>query len=296
MHEHIFDKVMTAIVTPFSKSKIDFASLEKLINHQINAGIKTIIVAGSTGEVTSLDNHEYHDLLSASVKQNKSLNVIAGCNSSSTDKAINIAKQAQKLGVRALMITMPSYNKPTQEGIYRHFKSIHDATELPIMLYSVPSRTGVDFTDETIIRLSELERIVAFKDAGADIERPLRITAAIGDKIQLFCGDDSIALGFNAHGGCGVVSVASNLIPKEILDVQNSWFNNDFNKALLLQTKLLPLYNALFIETNPIAVKHALSVLGLCSNEIRLPLCELKAANQLLVENIVKTFYMAKQL
>jgi 4-hydroxy-tetrahydrodipicolinate synthase len=277
-------------VTPFLNNKIDFASLEKILNHQVTNDVKTVIIAGSTGEVKSLYDDEYDDLIKHAL-QNKGLNIIAGCNSSSTEKAVKIAIQAQKLGAHALMVTMPCYNKPTQEGIFRHFKAVHDAIDIPMMLYSVPSRTGVDFSDETIYRLADLDRVVAFKDAGGDLERPLRIISKIGDKISLLAGDDSVALGFNAQGCSGLVSVASNLVPKFISQIQTLWFDNQIQKALDLHAKLLPLYKAMFVETNPIAVKYAMSILNLCSSEVRLPLCDLKNENKILVEEVLRSFF-----
>jgi 4-hydroxy-tetrahydrodipicolinate synthase len=284
---NIFHGTITATVTPFSQERIDFASFEKILDLQVAASIKTVVVGGSTGEITTLENHEYHDLISAAL-QNKKLNVIAGCNSSSTVKAINIAKQSQTLGVHGLMLVVPPYNKPTQEGMYQHFKEVHDATDLPMMIYSVPSRTGVDFSDETIVRICALERVVAIKDAGGDLMRPLRVMEKIGSNVNILSGDDYSTLAFNAHGAKGLVSVISNLFPELVVKVQNLWLDGKFNEALKLQIDLFDLYKAVFAETNPIGIKYALEVAGLCSSQVRLPLCQLKPESKLAVEREVR--------
>jgi len=286
---NIFHGTITAVVTPFLNDRIDFTSFENVLNNQAVAGIKTVVIGGSTGEIATLENHEYQDLLSLSVKS-KHLNIVAGCNSSSTAKAINIAKQSQKIGAQGLMVVIPPYNKPPQEGIYQHFKAVHDSVDLPIMIYSVPSRTGVDFTDETILRICSLERVVAIKDAGGDVMRPLRIIEAIGSKINILSGDDYSTLAFNAHGAKGLVSVISNIFPAFAVRLQNLWSSGRMDEALKLQIDLFDLYKAVFAETNPIGIKYAMHVAGMCSAQVRLPLCELKPENKLSVEREVKKF------
>ena len=286
---NIFHGTVTAVVTPFLHDRIDFTSFENVLNNQAVAGIKTVVIGGSTGEIAALENHEYQDLLSLAVKS-KHLNIVAGCNSSSTAKAINIAKQSQKIGVQGLMVVIPPYNKPPQEGIYQHFKAVHDSVDLPIMIYSVPSRTGVDFSDETILRICSLERVVAIKDAGGDVMRPLRIIEAIGSKINILSGDDYSTLAFNAHGAKGLVSVISNIFPALVVRLQNLWSSGRMDEALKLQIDLFDLYKAVFAETNPIGIKYAMHVAGLCSANVRLPLWEMKPENKLAVEREVKKF------
>jgi 4-hydroxy-tetrahydrodipicolinate synthase len=276
---NVFSNVITALVTPFANGNIDFDSLDKIINYQIINNIKSIVVAGSTGEGTSLNSQEYQELIRVSVTYSQKISIIAACNHSSTSKAIEMAQQAEKLGVCGLMLTTPYYSKPTQEGLYRHFAALHDATNLPIMIYSVPSRTGVDFSDETIFRLCQLDRILAFKDAGNDLERPLRILHKT-NKLEIFSGDDARALAFNAQGAKGVVSVASNLVPQKIIEVQDLWLQSKHLAALSKQSKLLPLYRALCLESNPVPIKHAMEILKLCSREVRPALCELTSSNQ----------------
>jgi 4-hydroxy-tetrahydrodipicolinate synthase len=187
------------------------------------------------------------------------------------------------------MCTVPAYNKPTQIGLYEHFKSIHDATLLPIMLYTVPSRTGADFTDETILKLALLPRIVAMKDAGSDIERVLRLSSKLPD-FAILSGDDATALAFNAQGGLGLVSVASNIIPGKVKQIHDLWSDGDIKQALRLQQNLVELYHAMFVETNPTPVKYAASLLELCTSEVRLPLYEASNINQKMIAIIVERY------
>lgn len=281
--QEIFFNVITALITPFNSLGIDFASFKRLLELQALSGIKSIVVAGSTGEAATLSFDEYQELLNFA-KQNSNLKIIAGCNSSSTQVAIEIAKAAQKIGVDGLMVSIPPYNKPTQEGIYQHFKSIHDASNLPIMLYSVPSRTGVDFTLETIIRLCKLEKVAAFKDAGGNAMRALMLNTELKNKTIILSGDDEATLAFNAHGAKGVVSVMSNLLPEKVRQVQDLWFANNPSQALRLQLELLPLYKSIFAETNPIGIKYAMSLMGLCKQDVRLPLCPMSESSKIIVK------------
>lgn len=284
----LFSGLITALITPFKNYDIDFASLKKLINHQIDGGIKSIVIAGSTGEAPTLLMEEYVTLIKAAIELSKGkLNVIAGCSSSSTKNSVEMAMTAENLGAVGLMCSPPPYNKPTQEGLYQHFKNIHNNTNIPIMLYAAPGRTGVDFTDDTIIKLAELPRIIAIKDCGGDLERPLRLISKIGNKLSILSGDDPITLSYNAQGAKGLVSPISNLFPKEIKQVQDLWAKGNHAKALELQIKLLPLYKALFSETNPISIKYAASLLGLCEAELRLPLYPPNAGNQKNIEEAI---------
>lgn len=290
-NNNMFEGVVTAIITPFRDGAIDFASLEKIIEFQIANNITSIVVSGSTGEGNSLTFNEYRSLVQATVDiAKKRLNVIAGCSSSSTSFAIKMALESQKIGVDGLLCAVPPYVKPTQDGITEHFTALHNETELPIMLYSVPSRTGSDFVDDTILKLSELPRILAFKDAGSDLERPLRLSAKLKHKFHLLSGNDDVALAYNAQGGVGCVSVASNIAPKFCREMQQKWKNGETKLALQIHHQLLPLYKALFAETNPIPVKYAASLLGLSSPELRLPLTEPAAQTKTKLEKIIKNY------
>lgn len=289
--------LITALITPFKNDKIDYASLEKIINHQIDSGIKAIVIAGSTGEGATLSFEEYNSLIKSAIDISKSrINIIAGCTSSSTSYTISLAKTAQDLGADALMCSPPPYNKPTQSALYAHFKALHDATNLPIMLYAAPSRAAVDFTDNTIVELSNLPRILAIKDCAADLERPLRILNRVKNNFHVLSGDDSLSLAYNGQGASGLVSVASNIFPKEMTEVQESWNSGDLSKAISLQKRYISLYKALFIETNPIPVKFAASILGLCSEEMRMPLQELSASSKEIVSKDVLAIASLRKL
>ncbi len=291
MNNNIFKGLITAIITPFKEGRLDFAALEKIIEYQIDAKVDAIIVAGSTGEGASLTRNEYRSLVQASVDiTKKRLPVIAGCSSSCTEFAIELAMECQKIGADGLLCAVPPYIKPSQEGIFEHFKQLHDAVELPIMLYSVPSRTGVDFADETIIRLAQLPRILSLKDAGGDLERPLRLSASVPSNFNLLSGDDSVALAYNAQGGVGCVSVTSNVAPKFCKELQEAWQKGEASLALQIHKQLLPLYQAMFLETNPIPVKYAMHILGLCGPEIRLPLLPATEKTRERIEELIKHY------
>jgi 4-hydroxy-tetrahydrodipicolinate synthase len=272
MHK-TFKGLITAIITPFINNKIDITLLKKIVERQIEHKINGIVLAGSTGEGLSLTTEEYRFLLKSVIEiANGKIDIIAGCSASNTNQAVNLAQIAEEERVGGIMISVPPYVKPTQEGIYQHFQTIHDAVNLPIILYSVPSRTSVDFTDDTIVKLSMLPRIIALKDASSDIQRPLRLGSRLKEGFNLLCGNDDASLAYNAHGGSGCISVASNIAPKLCKALQDSWQHGDFKMALKIHRQLTPLYNALFIESNPIGVKYAVSYLGLCTDEARLPL------------------------
>jgi len=281
----MFHHTITALVTPLLQNKIDFHSLEKLIDHQFTNGIKDIVIAGSTGEGVLLNDNEYEDLLKAAIKANNKINIIAGCSNGSIENAIQRAKIAENAGAKAILATLPFYVKPPQEGIIQYFKEIHNTVNLPLILYSVPSRTGIDFADDTICRLAELERVVAFKDASREFERPLRLTTKTG--LSFFAGDDSTSLAFNAQGCKGVISVASNLFPKEISAIQHAWFGNDSAKAVQLHMNMSDFYQSLLLDTNPIAIKYALSMAGMCKEDTRPPLAKLRDKNKEIVKAAV---------
>ncbi|WP_342271007.1 4-hydroxy-tetrahydrodipicolinate synthase [Candidatus Tisiphia endosymbiont of Parasteatoda lunata] len=273
MNNNIFKGLITAIITPFKDNKLDFVSLEKILNYQIDNKVDGVVIAGSTGEGPSLSLQEYQSLLEIAVEITKNrTQIIAGCAAMTTSTAVDMIQICTKISVDGFMCSIPSYVKPTQEGIYLHFETIHNASNLPIMLYSVSSRTVVDFSDDTIVRLSKLPRIVAFKDAGNDLERPLRIKAAVSKDFNLLCGNDELALSYNVHSGVGCVSVASNVTPSLCKKLQDNCRDGNYQEALQIQQQLLPIYKALFAESNPIPVKYAVARLGLCSNELRLPL------------------------
>lgn len=290
--DNIFKGLITALVTPFKDNKLDLLALEKILNHQINNAVDGIVVGGSTGEGASLTLQEYKILLQASVEiTKKRLPIIAGCYSSNTSSAVEIIKIGSQIAVDGFMCSIPPYLKPTQEGIYLHFKALHQASNLPIMLYSVPSRTIVDFSDDTIVQLSKLPRIIALKDAAHDLERPLRIKPQINNRFNFLAGNDTAILSYNLQGGAGWVSVASNMVPALCKQIQLYCQNNDYYTAGQIYEQLLPLYQALFVESNPIPVKYGVASLGLCANELRLPLTKASKRAQAVMDEAMVLLY-----
>lgn len=287
---NIFQGLITAVITPFKVNKLDLDSLEKILNYQMAANVDAVMVSGSTGEGGSLTKEEYQLLIKTTLAViDKKLPVIVGCHSVSTEFAVEIAKTVNTLSVDGIMCTTPAYVRPTQAGLYQHFEAIHSATNIPIMLYTVPSRTGIDFKDETILELAKLPRIMALKDSADDIERPLRISAI--NKNFHMLADDLYALAWNAHGGKGCVSVAANLVPKLCKQLQIEWKKGDAKKSLEIQQKLLPLYMALFCESNPIPVKYGAKLLGLCNGELRLPLTEASEVTKDKISKVINSLH-----
>ncbi len=283
-----FKGIYTALITPFKDGSLDLQSFKSLLNRQIQAQVDGIIIAGSTGEGSMLNTEEYKELLKISSEFiGGKTKLIAGVSSNTTLKAIEIAKITEKYNVDGIMCVMPFYNRPPQRGIVKYFEAIHNATTTPIMLYTVPARTCIDFTDETIIELSKLPRILALKDSGSDIERPLRIFNKVSKGFSLFTGEDTNCVAYNSHGGVGCSSVISNIAPNACKQLQDFLAKENFSEALQLQSKLIELCNAIFVDTNPIAIKFAASYMKLCSAEVRSPLYEMVDEN--LKNNIIKT-------
>lgn len=294
--QNIFQGVITALITPFDDGRLDIKSLQKLIEYQVENNIETLVIGGSTGEGFSLSSTEYVELLQAALKvASGRLKIIAGCNFTNTNSALVEIEKYATIGVDGLMITTPSYVRPTQEGLYKYFAKLHDETSLPIMLYTVPVRTGVDFMDDTIIALSALPKVHALKDAGWDLQRPLRLSSKIKNQIfNLLSGNDEVAVSYNAQGGRGCVSVASNIAPKLCKDLQQECLANNFHKALLIQQQLLPLYERIFAEVNPIPVKYAAQYLGLCTGDLRAPLCQANKTTKTNIEAIIDKLMLKK--
>ncbi len=268
-----FQGLYTALITPFHQGHLDLDILGKLISLQEEAMVDGIVIGGSTGEAFSLSDQEFRLLLEQSRKHiSKNTKMIVGIAANSDVHAITKAKIATDIGADALMCVTPYYNKPPQRGIVDYFESIARNIDIPMILYSVPSRTGVDFDDQTIITLSQIERIQGLKDSGTDIERPLRIGHLLPSDFSLLSGEDKTCMAYSAHGGVGCVSVASNIIPKLCKKIQNHLSEDKFADTLVLQSGLIKLYNALFVATNPIPIKYAASILNLCSEEVRAPL------------------------
>ena len=288
----MFRGTFTALVTPFRESSIDVSAFEELIEAQINAGITGIVAIGTTGESPTLSGDERAQVIRLAVaRANKRCLVLAGTGSNSTHHAIAETRTAEKLGVDAALLVAPYYNKPSQEGLFRHFKAIADGISLPIMLYNIPGRCGVDILPETVERLAkECRNIVSIKEASGSVERVGELRRRLPEAFTILSGDDSLTLPFMAVGAAGVVSVASNLFPSEVCALVRTCGAGDLKAAERLHRKFLPLFKDLFIEPNPVPVKTALGWRGAMSPEVRLPLVEMSEANQTRLRKTLEDF------
>lgn len=273
----MFKGSYTALITPFKAGALDEDALRRIINWQIAEGTHGLVPVGTTGESPTLSHDEHKRVVEITIETAKGrVPIIAGAGSNSTAEAIDFAAHAKKAGADAALVVTPYYNKPTQEGLYQHYKAINDAVDLPIIIYNIPGRSIVDMSVATMARLFELKNIVGVKDATANLQRVSQQRLACRRKgkaeFNQLSGEDATALGFMAHGGHGCISVASNVAPRLSAEFQNACLRGDFATALTLQDRLMPLHDVMFCETNPGPVKYAASRLGLCSAEMRLPM------------------------
>ena len=269
----IFKGVNTALVTPFKNGNVDEAGFRNLVDWQIAEGTSGLVPVGTTGESPTLSHEEHKRVVEWCVDQsNGRVPVVAGAGSNSTEEAVSLARHARRAGADAALVVTPYYNRPTQEGLYAHFAAVHDAADLPLVLYNVPSRCAVDLAPETLGRLARLPNVVGVKDATGDIVRPLLTRAACGPGFCQLTGEDGNALAFLAHGGHGCISVTANVAPRLCAELQDAWRDGRPEEALALHQRLLPLHKALFCETNPAPAKYALGRLGRCAADLRLPL------------------------
>ncbi len=281
---------ITALVTPFRNQSVDFADLKKLVDHQIRGGVSGLVPVGTTGESPTLDHAEHMEVIRATIDYARGrVPVIAGTGSNSTKEALELTKQSDTAGADAMLVVAPYYNKPSQEGVYRHFAALAEATDKPIILYSIPGRCGIEIGVATVERLrAKYPNVFMIKEAGGSVDRVDQLKQAMGKDITVLSGDDSLTLPFMAVGAEGVISVASNFMPKEVSRMVSAALDNNFTAALKLHRRLYPLFKNLFIEPNPVPVKHALFLAGiLSSNEVRPPLCEMSDANRLAVEKVL---------
>ncbi len=270
-----------ALVTPFKKGKVDLDAFRQLVEWHIANGTHGFVPCGTTGETPTLSEVEHKSLIRACIAQTKGrVPVMAGTGSNSTEKAVDLARFAEKSGADAILVVTPYYNKPTQEGLYQHYKAIHDATDLPVILYNVPGRTGVDISVETVARLGALKRIAGIKDAAPDLSRPLQIRHELGPDFIQLSGEDATVAAYLAQGGHGCISVTANVAPHLCADLHNAWREKDFEAFEQARDLLLPLHKALFIETSPAPAKYCLSRLGLCAEDLRLPLVPVSLATR----------------
>ena len=287
----MFTGTYTAIVTPFRDGKIDELALEYLIKAQIKAGVDGIVPVGTTGESPTVSFEEHIHLIDFTVKAAAGkVKVLAGTGGNSTDEAIYLTKAAEESGAHGSLQVAPYYNKPTQEGLFQHFRSIAKNTKLPIILYSIPGRCGVEIGIETTQRLArECKNIIGIKEAGGNSDRVSQLRAALGEKFIILCGDDSLTLPFMSVGAQGVISVASNVIPREVSQMVKAFAAGKTNAALKMHNRFYPLFKDLFIETNPVPVKAALAMMGQIEEEYRLPLVKMNAKNREILKTTLKT-------
>lgn len=277
----MFKGSIVAIVTPFKNNKIDENALGSLIEWHISEGTNAIVPCGTTGESSTLDYDEHYRVIEITVNiVNGRVPVIAGTGANSTDETMIMTKKAKEMGAVGALLVAPYYNKPTQEGLYRHYKKIAETVDIPIVLYNVPSRTGVNMLPKTVARLAEIKNIVGIKEATGDMKQVSEVIRLCGERLTVLSGDDFTTLTLLALGGKGVISVSANIAPRDVSAMCMAWEQGNIEEARRLHFKLEPLNQAMFIETNPIPVKTALSMMGKIQEEFRLPLCPMSDENK----------------
>ncbi len=276
----MFEGSIVAIVTPFKNGQVDEEAYRKLIEFQIENGTSAIVPCGTTGESATLDVNEHARVIDIAVEAvNKRVPVIAGTGGNSTSEAIELSRHAKEVGADATLQVTPYYNKPTQEGLFRHFEAILKAVPLPQVLYNVPGRTSVNLLPETVARLAEFPEVVAIKEASGNLGQMADVVLMAGENITLLSGDDNLTLPVLAIGGKGVISVVANIVPRDSANLVKAWADGNLAEAKALYYKLLPLCKAMFFETNPIPVKTSVALMGMIGDEMRLPMCAMAPAN-----------------
>jgi len=289
----IFQGSAVAIVTPFNEDGVNFEKLKALLKWHIKEGTDAIVICGTTGEATTMTEKEKKDIIKFTVDViNKRIPVIAGTGSNNTASAISMSKYAESVGADALLVITPYYNKTTQKGLVKHFKAINDEVKTPIILYNVPSRTGVNIEPKTLVKLAELSNVVAIKEASGNISQIVQMRALCRDSIDIYSGNDDQIVSLMSLGAKGVISVLANIIPSKVHEIAQKCLENNYKEALDIQLDTLSLANTLFIETSPIPVKTAMNLMGLEVGPLRLPLCEMESNN----EEILKAALMDNKL
>ncbi|GBE05948.1 MAG TPA: 4-hydroxy-tetrahydrodipicolinate synthase [Nitrospirae bacterium] len=277
----MFKGSAVAIVTPFKNNKVDEKALVDLIEWHISEGTNAIVPCGTTGEASTLDYDEHYRVIEVTVQTvNKRVPVVAGTGANSTDETLTMTKKARALGADGVLLVTPYYNKPSQEGLYIHYEKVAKTVDIPVVLYNVPSRTGVNMLPKTVARLAEIENIVAIKEATGSMKQVSEVIRLCGDSITLISGDDFTTLTLMALGGKGVISVAANVAPKDVSDMCRLWNEGKIEEARKLHFKLEPVNESMFIETNPVPAKTALGMMGKIQEEFRLPLCAMSSENK----------------
>jgi 4-hydroxy-tetrahydrodipicolinate synthase len=273
---------LVALITPFTNGEVDEKQLRELVDFQIDGGTNGLVPCGTTGEATTMDDAEWARVVSVVVDQARGrVPVMAGTGTNDTRKTVKLTKKAKELGADAALVVTPYYNKPTPEGVYLHFKAIADAVDLPLVLYNIPGRTGSNVPAETIVRIAkEIPSVVGVKEASGSIDHSSQIVVGAGPEFDVLSGDDSLTLPIMSVGGKGVISVLANIAPKPVAEMTRAFLDGDPQRAQQIHAKVFNLCRALFIETNPIPVKTAAGMLGLCSDELRLPMCAIGEANK----------------
>ena len=278
-----------AVITPFKNNDVDYNSFEKIVNYLIDNGSNGLVPCGTTGESPTLSHEEHKKIIEETIKINDGrVPIIAGTGSNNTKEAIDYTKHAESIGANAALVVTPYYNKPTQQGLYAHFKTIADSVKIPIIIYNIPGRSVVDMSIETMIKLSKIKNIIGVKDATNDLFRPLLTAAKMRQEFCYLSGEDGTALAFLAQGGHGCISVTANIAPKLCAEMQLAWRKKDIQKAQNLNLQLAKLHDSLFIESSPGPVKFAASLLGLCSSETRLPLAEVTDNTKKIVSDCLR--------
>jgi 4-hydroxy-tetrahydrodipicolinate synthase len=282
----LFKGSITALITPFKSGKVDDRAFQRLVEWQIDQGTHGLVPCGTTGESPTLTHDEHRRVVELCVEAAAGrVPVIAGTGSNSTTEAVELTRHAKSAGADGVLVVTPYYNKPTQEGLYLHFKAINDCADVPVVIYNIPGRSVVDMSVETMARLFKLKNVVGVKDATANMARASQQRAALGSEFIQLSGEDATALGFMAHGGQGCISVTANVAPALCAEFQLACLAGNFRLALQLQDRLMPLHDALFVESNPGPVKYAASKLGLCTGETRLPLAPIASASRKTVDD-----------
>ena len=278
-----------ALITPYIRDEVDYDSFQKIIEWSIKQGSHGFVPCGTTGESPTLSHEEHKEVVKTCIKVvDKRVPVIAGTGSNNTIEAIEFTKHAEKLGADAALVVTPYYNKPTQEGLYLHYKKIAKTTKLPIIIYNIPSRSIVDMSIETMLELSKINNIIGVKDATNDLFRPLLTRTKIKKDFCYLSGEDGTALAYLAQGGNGCISVTANIAPKLCSELHNNWKNKEIDKALQINLKLAKVHQALFIESSPGPIKYAAELLNLCKAKTRLPLSPIKDSTKLIIEECMK--------
>ena len=284
----MFKGSITALITPLKNGKVDEKAFQDLIEWQINQGSHGFVPCGTTGESPTLTHEEHERVINLCIESaNGRVPVIAGTGSNSTDEAISLTKFSKGAGADAALVVTPYYNKPTQEGLYHHFKAINDSCDLPIIIYNIPGRSVVDINIETMKKLAKLKNIIGVKDSSNDLTRPLLTAKSIGKNFCQISGEDATIVPFLSQGGHGCISVTANIVPKICSDLHNAWQKGNFKKVQFLNSLLFPLHNALFLETSPGPVKYAASLLRICSSELRLPLVHVASSTKKEIKSVL---------